>query len=77
LNLSKERAEAVRDAIIQFAKDKEYLLDAKQIAPTGVGISKPLIAKPANPQQAEQNMRVEFKLMRVSAEAAKASDFDF
>lgn len=77
LNLSKDRAEAVKEAIVGFAKQKEYLLDATQIAPTGVGISRPVIAKPRNPQEATENMRVEFKLMRVSAEATKASDFDF
>lgn len=77
LNLSKERAEAVKDAIVAFAKEKQYLLDATQIAPTGLGISRPLIAKPRNLDQAKENMRVEFKLMRVSAEVAKPSDFDF
>jgi outer membrane protein OmpA-like peptidoglycan-associated protein len=77
LNLSKERAEAVKEAIVAFAKEKEFLLDASQIAPTGLGISRPLIAKPRNLAQAQQNMRVEFKLMRVSAEVAKPSDFDF
>ena len=77
LNLSKERAEAVKDAIVGFAKEKQYLLDATQIAPTGLGISKPLIAKPRNLEEAKENMRVEFKLMRVSAEVAKPSDFDF
>jgi hypothetical protein len=77
LNLSKERAEAVKEAIIGFAKQKQYLLDASQIAPTGLGISKPLIAKPKSMEEAKENMRVEFKLMRVSAEVAKPSDFDF
>jgi ABC-type nitrate/sulfonate/bicarbonate transport system substrate-binding protein/outer membrane protein OmpA-like peptidoglycan-associated protein len=77
LNLSKERAESVKEAIVGFSREKKYLLDAAQIAPTGIGISKPLIAKPKNLEEAKENMRVEFKLMRVSAEAAKASDFDF
>jgi outer membrane protein OmpA-like peptidoglycan-associated protein len=77
LNLSKDRAEAVKNAIVQFAKSKEYLLDAGQIAPTGVGIARPLIAKPKSLEEAKENMRVEFRLMRVSAEVAKPSDFDF
>ena len=77
LNLSKDRAEAVKEAIVDFAKQKEYLLDVSQIAPTGVGIARPLIAKPKSLEEAKENMRVEFKLMRVSAEVAKPSDFDF
>ncbi len=77
LNLSKERAESVKDAIVGFAKQKQYLLDPAQIAPTGIGISRPVIAKPRSLEEAKENMRVEFRLMRVSAEAAKASDFDF
>jgi ABC-type nitrate/sulfonate/bicarbonate transport system substrate-binding protein/outer membrane protein OmpA-like peptidoglycan-associated protein len=77
LNLSKERAESVKASIVGFAKEKQYLLDAAQIAPTGLGIARPVIAKPKNLEEAMENMRVEFKLMRVSAEVARPSDFDF
>ena len=43
----------------------------------GVGIREPFIAKPGNMEEAKQNMRVEFRLLRVTAEAASGSDFDF
>jgi outer membrane protein OmpA-like peptidoglycan-associated protein len=77
LNLSRKRAEAVRDSIIGYAKSKGVRLDTSQIQPVGVGIREPFIAKPTSMQEAKQNMRVEFRLMRVEAEASQASDFDF
>jgi len=77
LNLSRARAEAVRDSIIAYAKGKGLMIDRSQIQAAGVGIREPFIAKPANMEQARQNMRVEFRLVRVTAEAGKKSDFDF
>jgi len=77
LNLSRSRAEAVRDSIIEFAKSKGVQMDRSQIQPVGVGIREPFIAKPANMDQAKQNMRVEFRVVRVPAEATKQTDFDF
>ena len=77
LNLSRERAEAVRDSIIQFSKRKGLRIDKSQIQAVGAGISEPFIAKPRNMSEAEQNMRVEFRLLRVMAEPESASDFDF
>jgi outer membrane protein OmpA-like peptidoglycan-associated protein len=77
LNLSRKRSEEVRDAIIDYAKAKGLQLDTSQIQPVGVGIREPFIAKPKNMAEAEQNMRVEFRLLRVTAEVAKESDFDF
>ncbi len=77
LNLSKKRAEAVSAALLQFAKAENVTIDQSQITPVGAGIVDPVIAKPANPQQAKENMRVEFRIVKVEAEAVKASDFDF
>ncbi len=77
LNLSRTRAEAVRDSIIEYAKSKGLQLDASQIQPVGVGIREPFIAKPTSMEEAKENMRVEFRLLRVAAEAATKSDFDF
>jgi outer membrane protein OmpA-like peptidoglycan-associated protein len=77
LNLSKARADAVRKAIIDYAKQREYILNDARLAPTGVGISKPHVPKPQNLAEAERNMRVEFKLMRVAGEATSADDFKF
>ncbi len=77
LNLSRKRAEAVKESIIKYAKTKSITIDTSQIQPAGVGIREPFIAKPSNMAEAKQNMRVEFRLLRVSAEVVKPSDFDF
>jgi len=77
LNLSRSRAEAVRDAIIEYATNHGLILDKSQITPVGVGVREPLIAKPSKMSEASQNMRVEFRLVRVPAEVMVQSDFDF
>lgn len=77
LNLSLARANAVRQEIVAYAEKQGVTLDASQIQPVGAGIMEPLISKPRNIQEARQNMRVEFRIVKVPAEAVKASDFDF
>ena len=77
LNLSRLRAERVRDAIAQYAKGRGLSLDPSQVQPVGVGIAEPLIAKPGNMGEARQNMRVEFRLVKVPAEVLKDSEFDY
>ncbi|MEM7166947.1 MAG: hypothetical protein AAF581_15895 [Planctomycetota bacterium] len=77
LTLSRRRAEAVRDAIVSYAKSKGLSLDPSQIQPVGVGIAEPLVAKPRNQQEAGVNRRVEFRLVKVSAEVLKQDDFDY
>lgn len=77
LNLSRLRAEAVRDSIVEYAQSKGLHFDKSQIQPVGVGIREPFVAKPRNLDEAKKNMRVEFRVVRVAAEATKASDFDF
>jgi len=76
LNLSRKRAENVRDSILDYALKSGLHLDKSQIQPVGVGIREPFIAKPTNMDEAKQNMRVEFRLLRVDAEAVAPSDFD-
>lgn len=77
LNLSRSRAEAVLSSIVDYAKTKGVTMDKTQIAPVGVGIREPFVAKPANMDEAKKNMRVEFRVVRVAAEASKPADFDF
>ncbi len=76
-NLSLARAEAVRESIVGYAGGKGLQIDKSQIQPVGVGIREPFIAKPTNAEEARQNMRVEFRLLRILAEAATEADFDF
>ncbi len=75
--LSQDRAEAVKKAIVEYANAKGYRLDDSQIQPVGVGAREPVVARPSTQQEAYQNMRVEFRLMRVPVEAISAGDFDF
>jgi outer membrane protein OmpA-like peptidoglycan-associated protein len=77
LNLSRARAEAVRDAIVAYAAANGFKLDKSQIQPVGVGVAEPLVAKPSNIDEAKQNMRVEFRLIKVPAEVIKSGDFNF
>ena len=77
LNLSRARAESVRDAVVTFAEKNGYTFDRSQIQPVGVGVREPLVPKPGDFQEAKQNMRVEFRLIRVPAETVRGTDFDF
>lgn len=77
LNLSRTRAEAVRDAILAYAASNEYRIDPSQLQPVGVGVREPLVPKPTNIEEAKQNMRVEFRVLKVPAEVVKQGDFDF
>ena len=77
LKLSEQRGEAVKQSIIDYARRNNARIDADQIVPVGVGIKEPVIAKPTSPTEAAENRRVEFALIKVSAEAVAASDFDF
>ena len=77
LNLSLARANAVKRGIVTYAEQQSVNLDASQIQPVGAGIIEPLISKPRNIEEAKQNMRVEFRIVKIPAEAVKESDFDF
>lgn len=77
LNLSLARAEAVKKAVVDYAHAQSVNLDVTQVQPVGAGILEPLVSKPKNIDEAKKNMRVEFRIVRVPAEAIKASDFDY
>ena len=77
LELSEQRAEAVKNAIVNYARKRNVRLESDQIVPIGMGIKEPVIAKPTNPEQASENRRVEFALVKVSAETVAEADFDF
>lgn len=77
LTLSLSRAEAVKKAVEEYAKGRKLPLDLSQIRPQGVGIGEPIVARPQSVQEAKKNMRVEFRVVKVAAEAVKESDFDF
>jgi hypothetical protein len=63
--------------LIEYAKSKGIAIDKSQIQAVGVGVREPFVAKPRNLEEAKQNMRVEFRLVRVTPEVARQADFDF
>jgi len=76
-NLSFTRANGVRDGLIKYGKDRGVLLDASQFVVVGHGIEKPkngLCAgdpcAPKNEPEWLANMRVEFRIIQVEAEAS-------
>lgn len=77
LSLSKSRVENVKVSLEQYAKSKMYMVDFSQIQLQPVGIAEPINPQPRNMQQAKENMRVEFRVIRVSAEVLKEGDFEF
>ena len=67
---------AVRDAVIEYAAGKGVPLDPTQFAVVGQGIEAPKSGvcgadpcAPQNEQQWRDNMRVQFRIIQVEAEA--------
>jgi outer membrane protein OmpA-like peptidoglycan-associated protein len=77
LNLSKARADQVKEAVANYAKSIGANIDLSQITPVGAGISEPIVAKPKSLDEAKENMRVEFRIVKVDAETIAPSDFNF
>jgi ABC-type nitrate/sulfonate/bicarbonate transport system substrate-binding protein len=77
LNLSKARADAVKAALAIHATRNQSNFDLSQIVPVGAGIVEPVIPKPRSMEEAKENMRVEFRIVKVDAEALTPSDFSF
>ncbi|MDD5091842.1 MAG: hypothetical protein PHQ23_13120 [Candidatus Wallbacteria bacterium] len=77
VNLSRQRADAVMSALVKFAEKKGMAIDKSQITPVGVGIREPIVPKPKDKGEAQINMRVEFRLVKVSGEVTRDTDFDF
>ncbi|HBE70643.1 MAG TPA: hypothetical protein DDW52_21065 [Planctomycetaceae bacterium] len=77
LSLSKKRAENVKKALASYAQQINANIDLSQITPLGAGISEPVITKPTSIEEAMENMRVEFRIVKVDAETITVDDFDF
>jgi ABC-type nitrate/sulfonate/bicarbonate transport system substrate-binding protein/outer membrane protein OmpA-like peptidoglycan-associated protein len=76
-NLSVARAVGVRDSIIDFAKKQGVSLDSSQFAVVGHGIAAPKTGvcggdpcAPKSEQEWLSNMRVEFRIIQIEAEAS-------
>jgi ABC-type nitrate/sulfonate/bicarbonate transport system substrate-binding protein len=76
-NLSLSRAIAVRDSLIAYAKTQGVSLDPTQFAVVGHGITQPKTGicgsdpcAPKTESEWQSNMRVEFRILQVEAEAS-------
>ncbi len=67
-NLSMNRAIAVRNSIIQFAKKSGVPLDQSQFTVIGHGIAHPKYPRPKTKEQWLSNMRVVFRIIQIEAE---------
>ena len=67
-NLSKQRAEAVRDSFLKYCKEKGVEIDASQFVPVGLGIAAPLYSKPRTETEWAANRRVVFRIKQVETE---------
>jgi len=77
LTLSQSRAEAVKKSLEKYATESGIDVDLSQIVPVGAGIIEPIIPKPRNMEEAKENMRVEFRIVKVNPEALAPTDFNF
>lgn len=67
-NLSMNRAVAVRNSVIQFAKKSAVPLDQSQFTVIGHGIAQPKYPRPKTKEQWLSNMRVVFRIIQIEAE---------
>lgn len=67
-NLSINRAIAVRDSVIRFAKNAGVPLDQSQFTVIGHGIDQPKYPHPQTKEQWLSNMRVVFRIIQIEAE---------
>jgi hypothetical protein len=76
-NLSLSRSVAVRDSIVAYAKSQGVSIDPSQFAVVGHGIAQPKSGMcsgepcaPKSEQEWKSNMRVEFRIIQIEAEAS-------
>ena len=78
MQLTKARAENVRQEVLNVAKAEGLNIDPSQIKIQGVGIREPLIARPKTEADMAANRRVEFTVVQGQpAEATDSSVLDF
>ena len=67
-NLSLVRAQAVKQAYIDYTKSQGLNIDPSQLTPVGLGVSHPKITDPTNEGEWLSNMRVVIRLTNVQTE---------
>jgi hypothetical protein len=76
-NLSRERAEAVQQALLNYAKSQKLNLRADQTYPVGQGMREPIYPIPRNNSEMGENRRVEFRISKVTGSAETSEFFPY
>jgi hypothetical protein len=70
--LSDNRAKTVRESLLRYAGDRGVTLDKSQIGSVGVGVAEAIVVdRFADADRSAPNRRVEFRIIRVPAEAVE------
>lgn len=72
--LSLQRANAVRDSLIEFAKADGITVNEGQFITTGKGYEDPAVPRPSSNADLEKNRRVEFRIINVESESGLFSE---
>lgn len=78
IRTSKQRANAVKTSIINYAKNHGLDLDASRLVVLGLGGENPIFEKPRSKAEFRKNIRVEFELTNYNSEISEftqAQDF--
>lgn len=70
-NLSLNRAQAVRAAFLDYAKQQGIVIDESQFVAVGIGVKDPKFQVPATEQEWNQNRRVVFRVKAIETELDK------
>jgi outer membrane protein OmpA-like peptidoglycan-associated protein len=75
--LSKDRAAAVRRAVLGYGRSRSLLLDQSQIREAGAGVREPAgAAHTQDPKEWAKNRRVEFSIIKVPADKVLTDEFE-
>ena len=75
-NLSLQRAQAVKNAFLDYCKAQNMQIDESQFVVSGLGIKMPKFNPPRTREQWNQNRRVVFRVKNIEAEASEFTPLD-
>lgn len=75
-NLSLERAHAVRQSFLSFAKRKGLRIDESQFVAVGMGVASPKFNPPRTKEEWAGNRRVVFRIKQIEAELSEFTPLD-
>ncbi len=76
LDLSTKRSEAVRKAVLEYAAQKNLVLDESQFRAKGVGVAEPKAIIVDEDAGYDANRRVEFSIIKVPLKDVSGDEFD-